>query len=107
MSTIATTLTGPAIARSFTAEDLERATAELKAFAEQPEPIGEWMKGQGFDPEDGCVLVMPLALPQDRGSARYPRYVRFSAFIEMPILIREPRIGPATPSRVSRSDHAI
>lgn len=50
-----------------------------------PEPIGEWMRSQGFDPEAGCMLVLPARLR----FVHPPRYVRFSIFIEHPILFRD------------------
>ncbi|WP_159271999.1 hypothetical protein [Variovorax boronicumulans] len=50
-----------------------------------PEPIGEWMRSQGFDPEAGCMLVLPVRLK----FVHPPRYVRFSAFIDHPLLFRD------------------
>jgi hypothetical protein len=41
-----------------------------------PEPIGEWMRSQGFPPEK-CFMVLPLRL-REAFKHDCPPYVRFS-----------------------------
>jgi len=59
----------------------------LRAIDSIPkEPFGEWMRTQGFPPER-CLLLLPqhyAALVEFP-----PRYVRFSAVIDKPVLVHD------------------
>lgn len=63
---------------------------EATIQARGPEPIGEWMRAQGFPPES-CFLVLPET-EKWRAVAGpfFPQYVRFSAAINEPCLCRNP-----------------
>lgn len=49
-----------ASAKALSLAELDRVVREIAALP--PEPIGEWMRGQGFPPEKGGLLVLPEAL---------------------------------------------
>lgn len=54
-----------------------------------PEPIGEWMRSQGYPPED-YDLLLPLwyyKSQEDDLPFMWPNYVKFSPLIENPVLV--------------------
>lgn len=55
-----------------------------------PEPIGEWMREQGFPPETSLAI-----LPETMRSQLpiWPSYVRFSLGVAEPTLARRPEVG--------------
>lgn len=66
---------------------LEKALADIP-----PEPIGEWMREQGFPPETS-LAILPLTM---RGLLPFwPEYVRFSVHVGAPTLARDPGLGSA------------
>lgn len=50
-----------------------------------PEPFGEWMRSQGCPPEDWTV-VLPKQIQSE--CPYWPKYVRFSAYVDSPTFIR-------------------
>lgn len=64
----------------------------LKAASdiENSEPIAKYMREQGFDPKNGCVLLIPEDMWHTY--APYPdfvpKYVRLSNMIKTPALIK-------------------
>lgn len=53
-----------------------------------PEPLGQWMREQGFPPEDGGMLVLPESLRDELGlQFATPFYLRFSDLISQPVLL--------------------
>lgn len=61
--------------------------AELEAVIRSipPEPIGEFMRSNGRDPDDGWVLMLPKGHPLAEGFL--PRYAKVSSDIAEPMLI--------------------
>lgn len=55
-----------------------------------PEPIGEWMREQGFPPETS-VLMLPETMRSHLPF--WPSYVRFSLGAAEPMLARRPEVG--------------
>jgi len=53
----------------------------------QPEPIGEYMRGEGCPLEEGWVLFLPKAMKEAAGPFP-PPYVRFSGFVDRPVAMR-------------------
>lgn len=52
------------------------------------EQLSKFMQAQGFDPADSfCIL--PISMKTGWASGAWPSYVRFSQFIETPILMRD------------------
>lgn len=64
---------------------LEKVLADIP-----PEPIGEWMREQGFPPETSLAI-----LPETMRSQLpiWPSYVRFSLGVTEPTLARRPEVG--------------
>jgi hypothetical protein len=59
-----------------------------EAFAKiGPEPIGEWMRSQGFPPETS-LAVLPLMMRKELPI--WPRYVCFSGLVASPTLVKDP-----------------
>lgn len=54
------------------------------------DPIVEFMKDKGFDPKDGCVIILPSHL-----SGTFPErnYILYSKIIEQPMLMRSNLMG--------------
>lgn len=80
-SLIASTSTVPAtIPSTLSLATLEKLLADIP-----PEPIGEWMREQGFPPETSLAL-----LPETMRSQLpfWPEYVRFSVDVKEPTLMR-------------------
>lgn len=69
--------------RPLTIRDLRNA---IKAIGDL-DTIGEWMRSQGFDPKEGCYLVLPELLAKEF-EYRPPAYVKFSRLAPQPFLIR-------------------
>jgi len=61
-------------------EELEATLTELG-----PEPIGEWMRKQGFPPEQS-LLFLPQWMWLVYGGPLMPSYVKFSPFVCQPVL---------------------
>ena len=81
--TSATVSTGPTL----TPERLAETVRAIKAaIQENPEPIGEWMRGQGFPPET-CCLILPERMRELLGPF-WPPYVSFSSNFAEPTLCR-------------------
>jgi hypothetical protein len=59
------------------------------------EPIGEWMRSQGFPPERS-LLLLPSSYRALLAPIRAPRYVRFSEFVKQPLLSADV-LRPSTP----------
>jgi hypothetical protein len=78
--TYTSTVAAPPSAADFAA--IERAIA-----AAGPEPIGEWMRDQGFPP-DRCLLILPLHMRRQMG-AFPPNYVNFTQHVEQPVLTHD------------------
>lgn len=74
-----------------------RKVADLVHHARK-EPIAEWMRSQGFDPDEGCTLVLPAAMFRLAG-AFPPDYVLLSQLVDAPLLVR----GMPRPPAFSRS----
>lgn len=51
------------------------------------DPLADWMRGQGFDPKDGCRLYLPECMKATIG---HSPYVKYSPLIEKPVLVRIP-----------------
>lgn len=68
-------------------------------LATQREPIAEWMAVQGFDPDEGYVLVLPSSMLHLVKSAR-PAYVWVSSFVLEPMFLMNPNaaLQPGAPS---------
>ena len=63
---------------------LEKLEAAIGAIP--PEPIGEWMREQGFPPETSLVILPEMMRPQ---LPIWPSYVRFSTHVGKPHLCRD------------------
>lgn len=61
--------------------------AMIKAVSlPQPDPIGEWMRDQGFPPETS-LLILPETM---RSLLDFPpRYVKFSVVASSPMLVKD------------------
>lgn len=70
---------------------LERLKVIFEHLVEQ-EPIGAWMREQGFDPLRGCIAVLPEQLRVDVGPFP-PPYVRFCRDIVAPVLMDVAALG--------------
>lgn len=82
-STAATTRTTSAAApTTFDLAALEKLLADVP-----PEPIGEWMREQGFPPETS-VLILPAAMRDKLPPFGWPTYVRFSLNARDPMLVK-------------------
>ena len=63
-------------------DSMVRAVREI----ENAHPIADWMRKQGFDPKDGCVLFLPESM---KSEVIYKlSFVRFSKIIDSPCLVR-------------------
>ncbi len=82
-----TTATTAARPRAPTVADLEKAARTMELLG----PIAEYMRAQGFDPAEGCVMFLPKA-KQDEYQAwgPLPSFVRFSPIIDDIFLVRDP-----------------
>jgi hypothetical protein len=81
-TSIATAGTGDT--KPLTLADLERVIHVLRA---PPEPIGEWMRQQGYPPER-YLLVLPLKMREDIPCPQLlPYYVEFSQAADKPTFI--------------------
>jgi hypothetical protein len=49
-------------------------------------PIRRYMIEKGFNPDEGCKLILPSSMAADNDNL--PNYVKFSKFIPAPLLIR-------------------
>jgi hypothetical protein len=68
-----------------TIEDLQRAIELLKSASD---PLADFMRSKGFDPDAGCLLVIPIEVYWDWGEYSTPEYVRVSPRIDQPVLIK-------------------
>ena len=50
--------------------------------------ITRWMTAQGFPPDKGCLLVLPIQ--KKESMPWWPHFVRFSAFVQDAYLVRDP-----------------
>jgi hypothetical protein len=57
---------------------------------ENSEPIAKYMREQGFDPKNGCVLVFPEDMWYAHApySNFVPKYVRLSNIVKTPMLLK-------------------
>jgi hypothetical protein len=53
-----------------------------------PEPIGEWMREQGYPPEHN-FLVLPTGYKEKMQLSYWPSYVSFSDHLDYPVLCRK------------------
>lgn len=93
-STVPTTIP----ASTGTTEQMLAAIEKLLADI-PPEPIGEWMREQGFPPETSLVLLpetMRSQLPV------WPKYVRFSLDVGEPVLAKDVLPAQATVEQIWR-----
>jgi hypothetical protein len=74
---------GPALTVRHVVDTIRAIKASIK---ENPEPIGEWMRGQGFPPET-CCLILPPGMRAQLGPF-WPPYVTFSPLVTSPTLAR-------------------
>lgn len=58
-----------------------------------PDPLAEWMRAQGFDPDKGAVLFVPVSHELARLPFR-PHYLRVSKIIVAPLLGYDPELLP-------------
>lgn len=67
-------------------EKMAQALAELQAL--NPCPIAQYMRRQGFPPEQGWLLMVPEKLRADFGPFP-PRYVSFHHSIDAPVIVAD------------------
>ena len=58
---------------------------QAKAMLEANDPVADYMREKGFDPDKGCLLYMP-AIEYDR-VAFHTAYMRRSALIDGPFMV--------------------
>lgn len=75
--------------QALTLESIKRAVEAVEALG--PEPLGEWMRSQGYAPEQ-YTLVLPVALKSE-GPALWPSYVVFSPHVAGPMFILRPALS--------------
>lgn len=71
---------------------LDLAAVEKLLADTPPEPIGEWMRQQGFPPETS-LLILPETMREQLPPFAWPRYVRFSLDVAGPTLMRDVLAG--------------
>lgn len=71
--------------KSLTLADIERMVALIEKLP--PEPIGEWMRDQGYPPKLWRV-VLPAKVCENHRQLLWPHYVSFSDLIEAPVFVR-------------------
>ena len=59
-----------------------------------PDPIVEYMKKEGFDPDQGCILMWPGKIPGFWGEYGPPRYIKVSNHITEPHMINSSNLLP-------------
>ena len=69
-----------------TLDDVLAAWEELKKVC--PDPLAQWMREQGFDPDKGAKLLWPAEIPQDWGPFGKPTYVLLSKLMKHPLLLQ-------------------
>lgn len=79
MTSIATIPSAPA---KFSPDMLAASALILR---KDEEPIAAWMRGSGFDPDDGWVLVLPSDFTP--GVSLFPSYVLISTMIVNPMVM--------------------
>lgn len=79
-----TATTGPSV----TSGDLLRQMAEVLKHV-KPEPLGEWMREQGYPPEDSTLWLPRTAEWIERVGPFAPRYVQFSPYLAAPLMTRD------------------
>lgn len=79
-----TATTGAAMPRGTSAEILFAMQAAMREHGH--EPIGQWMRERGYDPEH-WLLWLPASY-KEQGPDFWPRYVMFSSLIEKPLFMR-------------------
>lgn len=63
-----------------------------EAMSKIPEdPVAKAMREQGFDPDDGCKLILPASRRANFGNY-VPSYVQFSNLVEGAYLVRVPQL---------------
>jgi hypothetical protein len=73
--------------KPLTLVDLEAAIKLLSSIG--PEPFGEYMRKQGFDPKDGYRLALPASMREQCGPL-VPSYVGFTTAADAPIIYLDP-----------------
>lgn len=86
-ATMASTTSTTTPASTGTSEQMLAAIKKLLADI-PPEPIGEWMRGQGFPPETS-LAILPETMRGLLPPFAWPQYVRFSLDVSEPTLMRE------------------
>lgn len=72
-----------------TIDDVRAIRQRLEAYANRPEPLGEWMRQKGFPPES-CSLILPPSMRPALSMLAMPHYAWFSELVATPTLIRRP-----------------
>ena len=83
MDAYTTTTTSAQLDEPLTIEKVKEAVAKLKALG--PEPIGEYMRKQGFPPEKGGLMILPEQM-RDQVGMFPPSYVAFVPWTKDAIL---------------------
>lgn len=80
--------TNKSISQAEIVEAVKRFEAEIAAIDDRYEQeIAQWMRTQGFDPDKNCFLILPESRRADM--QRWPKFVRFSAYIQDAMLMRD------------------
>ena len=74
--------------KPLTLETIKRAIAAIPK-----DLVAEYMKEKGFDPADGCLLIMPISMRRDR----HPDYIRWSPVVAEPVMLKNPMMFPRLP----------
>jgi len=75
---------------------------DIKAVMENlpPEPLAEYMKDKGFNPDDGCIMLIPVSIFKEMELDNcLPSYVRVSHIIGditliNPKKLESPKLNP-------------
>jgi hypothetical protein len=66
----------------------------LDALESMPkDPIAEWMKDNGFDPDKGCKLVLPASMRSEMGLMA-ANYMMFSMLVSKPMMMNPNWVEP-------------
>ena len=73
-------------------EDIEKAVEALRSIEHKlldslQAELSNWMRGQGFDPDKNCYLILPMARHSELPS--WPSFVRFSPLVDDAFLLRD------------------
>ena len=74
---------------SLSYKDIKEAMDKIKAIKD---PIAEYMRQQGFDPDEGGEMMLPPSWRVLFGDGNPPPYVEFSSFYSVPILVNRRKL---------------